>query len=96
MSADSIAGPPFKTDTVQFSINGKILRNPMKRHIYFCALAVLLAVPVALHADEAASPEARLKEALKNSMLQLRTVSGQLSDAQAQVSDLQSQNADVT
>jgi chromosome segregation ATPase len=67
----------------------------MRKQLFtLLALAALLA-PTTLHADEA-SNEARLKEALKNYILQLRTVTADRDNLQAQVTDLQSQKDTLT
>jgi len=58
------------------------------------AAGALLAAP-ALRADDA-SNIARLKDALKNTMLQLRTVSADRDNLQAQLTDLQSQKDTLT
>ena len=70
----------------------------MKRHLLFLfAGAALLAGPIAASGDDQSnSPEARLRDALRNTMLQLRTVTTDRDNLQAQVTDLQSQKDDLT
>lgn len=71
----------------------------MKRQpLLIAAAALLLAggLTAAVADDQSNSPEARLREALKNTMLQLRTVTADRDNLQAQVTDLQSQNTDLT
>jgi chromosome segregation ATPase len=65
----------------------------MKRHLLLALGAALLAIaPSASAQDQSSSPEARLREALRNTMLQLRTVTSDRDNLQAQLTDLQSQN----
>jgi uncharacterized protein (DUF3084 family) len=70
----------------------------MKRQLsILLGAAVLLAGGFAARADDQAnSPEARLRDALKNTMLQLRTVTTQNDNLQAQVNDLQAAKDDLT
>jgi len=63
--------------------------------ILILAGVALLAL-VSARGDDANSPETRLRDALKNTMLQLRTVTQQRDDLQNQVSDLQGQVDDTT
>jgi len=69
----------------------------MKRHFrLLLATAALFAGPFALHGqDQAASPEARLRDALRNTLLQLRSVTADRDNLQAQLTDLQSQKDDL-
>jgi len=69
----------------------------MKRQFFtLIAAAVLCAVPVAsLRADQDPAV-ARLKDALKNTMLQLRNVTADRDNLQSQLADLQSQNDALT
>jgi len=68
----------------------------MRHHLLtFLAASVLLAAAPALRADDA-TVIARLKEALKNTMLQLRTVSADRDNLQAQVTDLSAQKDTLT
>jgi chromosome segregation ATPase len=61
------------------------------------ASALLLAGSAAAPAqDQANTVETRLRDALKNTMLQLRTVTTDRDNLQAQVTDLQSQNDTLT
>lgn len=65
----------------------------MKLHLrLLLAFAVLLAGAFAAPGQEQAGTESRLRDALKNTMLQLRTVTTDRDTLQAQVTDLQSQN----
>jgi chromosome segregation ATPase len=68
----------------------------MRNHllILFAAFA-LLAAPAG-RADDASTTESRLRDALRNTMLQLRSVSSDRDNLQAQLTDLQSQNDDLT
>jgi chromosome segregation ATPase len=69
----------------------------MKRHLtLILASAILLAGTSAVRADDQNSPEARLRDALRNTMIQLRTVSADRDNIQAQLTDLQSQKDDLT
>jgi chromosome segregation ATPase len=69
----------------------------MKRHLHLLlAAAALLAGIAAARGDDANSPVARLHDALKNTMLQLRTVTADRDNLQAQVTDLQSQKDTLT
>ena len=68
----------------------------MKRYFcYLLAATVLLAGGFAARADQA-SPESRLRDALKTTLLQLRTVTAKADDLQAQVDDLKTQNDQLT
>jgi septal ring factor EnvC (AmiA/AmiB activator) len=70
----------------------------MRTHpVILLAAAALLAGPFSARAqDQANSTESRLRDALKNTMLQLRTVTADRDNFQAQVTDLQSQNDTLT
>ena len=69
----------------------------MKRHLsLFLAGALLFAGAFAVQADDQASPEARLRDALRNTLLQLRTVTTDRDNLQGQVDDLKSQVDDLT
>jgi chromosome segregation ATPase len=70
----------------------------MKRHLFLLlGAATLLAGTFSATADDQAnSPEARLRDALRNTMLQLRTVTTDRDNLQGQVTDLQSQKDDLT
>ena len=60
------------------------------------AASAMLAATFAARADDQAnSPAARLKEVLKNTLMQLRTVTADRDALQAQVDDLKSQTADL-
>jgi len=72
------------------------LASKTKRHSPLPLLAALLFTGFAsASADEAASPEARLRDALRNTLLQLRTVTTDRDNLQAQLADLQSQKDDL-
>ena len=60
------------------------------------ASAALVAGPFSAPGQEQASVESRLRDALKNTMLQLRTVTTDRDNLQAQVTDLQSQTDTLT
>jgi septal ring factor EnvC (AmiA/AmiB activator) len=62
---------------------------------HFILLAALLCAVLPVHADDA-DTISRLKDALRNTMLQLRTVTADRDNLQAQTADLQSQNATLT
>lgn len=63
----------------------------MKRHLcLLLAASALAARPLTAAADEAGT-ESRLRDALKNTMLQMRTISADRDNLQAQVADLQGQ-----
>jgi septal ring factor EnvC (AmiA/AmiB activator) len=62
---------------------------------HFILLAALLCSVLPVHADDA-DTISRLKDALRNTMLQLRTVTADRDNLQAQTADLQSQNATLT
>jgi putative cell wall-binding protein len=65
----------------------------MKRHfLLLLASAALLALPFASPAQDQATTESRLRDALRNTLLQLRTVTTDRDNLQAQVTDLQTQN----
>jgi chromosome segregation ATPase len=69
----------------------------MKPHLHLLlASALFLAGAFAASAQEQASPESRLRDALRNTLLQLRTVTTDRDNLQAQVTDLQSQNDALT
>jgi bacterioferritin (cytochrome b1) len=69
----------------------------MKVHLrLLLSSALLLGCACAAPAQEQASPESRLRDALKNTLLQLRTVTTDRDNLQAQVTDLQSQNDTLT
>jgi chromosome segregation ATPase len=68
----------------------------MKIRSILILAGVALAALVPARGDDANSPETRLRDALKNTMLQLRTVTQQRDDLQNQVSDLQGQVDDTT
>jgi len=73
----------------------------MKRQFFLLLAATalvagLLTALTARGADQTGSPEARLRDALRNTMVQLRTVSTDRDNLQAQVTDLQSQKDDLT
>jgi chromosome segregation ATPase len=69
----------------------------MKLHLrLLLTSSVLLAGALAAPGQEQASTESRLRDALKNTMLQLRTVTTDRDNLQAQVTDLQSQNDTLT
>jgi len=59
-------------------------------------MALLAPALPASAADDANSPETRLREALRNTMLQLRTESAKNDDLSAQLTDLQSQKDALT
>ena len=65
----------------------------MKRNLL---LLLALGFPFASQAQDQASPETRLRDALKSTMLQLRTVTTDRDNLQAQVTDLQAQNDTLT
>ncbi len=67
----------------------------MKRFLLPLALGALLMGALAASADDQNSPEERLRETLKSTLLQLRSVTEQRDDLQAQVTDLQSQTKDL-
>jgi hypothetical protein len=70
----------------------------MKRSQYFLyliAAGILLAGACAAEADQAATPESRMRDALRNTMLQLRTVTTDRDNLQAQVDDLKSQKDEL-
>jgi septal ring factor EnvC (AmiA/AmiB activator) len=67
------------------------MRNQLLLAAAFCACAL-----PAARADQADTTETRLRDALRNTMLQLRTVTSDRDDLQAQVTDLQSQKDDLT
>jgi peptidoglycan hydrolase CwlO-like protein len=58
--------------------------------------AVVFSGAIVARADESNSPETRLREALRNTLLQLRTVNADRDNLQGQVTDLQSQKDDLT
>jgi chromosome segregation ATPase len=60
------------------------------------AAALLAGAVVTTRADQADTTESRLRDALRNTMLQLRTVTTDRDNFQAQVTDLQSQNDTLT
>jgi hypothetical protein len=64
--------------------------------ILFAAAALLAAAFPAAGQDQANSPETRLREALRNTVLQLRTVTTDRDNLQAQVTDLQTQTDQLT
>ena len=67
------------------------------RLLALIVLSGLLALALNAHADDQAnSPEARLRTALRNALLQMRTLSTQNDNLQAQVADLQSQKDELT
>jgi peptidoglycan hydrolase CwlO-like protein len=70
----------------------------MKLHLFLLlAAATLLTGAFPARADDQAnSPEARLRDALRNTMLQLRTVTTDRDNLQAQVDDLKSQTDTLT
>jgi peptidoglycan hydrolase CwlO-like protein len=65
----------------------------MKRHpfLLLAAAALLAGAFAASGDDQSNSPEARLRDALRSTMLQLRSVTSDRDNLQAQVTDLQSQ-----
>ena len=70
----------------------------MKRSQYFLhliAAGVLLAGACAANAEQAATPESRMRDALRNTMTQLRTVTTDRDNLQAQVDDLKSQKDEL-
>jgi len=67
----------------------------MRNHLLTLLAAIALLAAPAGRADDA-SNEARLRDALKNTMLQLRSVTTDRDNLQAQLSDLQSQKDDLT
>src|SRR5271165_503612 len=67
----------------------------MRNHLLTLLAATALLAAPAVRADDAAI-EARLKDALKNTMLQLRTVTIDRDNLQAQVTDLQTQKDTLT
>lgn len=70
----------------------------MKRHSFLliAAAALFAGAFAAGGADQTNSPEARLRDALRSALLQLRTVTTDRDNLQAQVTDLQSQKDDLT
>jgi len=68
----------------------------MKHPIFPFLAAFLLAAALASADDSSNSPEARLRDALRNTMLQLRTVTADRDNLQAQLTDLQTQNDTLT
>jgi len=70
----------------------------MKRALHLLlVVAVVFAGAIAARGeDQANSPEVRLKEALKNMALQMRTVTTDRDNLQAQVDDLKAQTTDLT
>lgn len=71
-------------------------RSFLARGPLLIAAALLACALAARGDDQASSAESRLRDALKNSMLQLRTVTADRDNLQAQVTDLQSQKDDLT
>jgi uncharacterized protein YoxC len=70
----------------------------MKRHLFLLLAAATLftgALPASAD-DQSNSPEARLRDALRNTMLQLRTVTTDRDNLSAQVDDLKSQTDTLT
>jgi chromosome segregation ATPase len=67
----------------------------MRNHLLTLLAATTLLAAPALRADDA-TVETRLREALKTTMLQLRTVTADRDNFQAQVADLQAQKDTVT
>jgi chromosome segregation ATPase len=65
-------------------------------HLILGAAIVFAGGVAARGDDQANSPEARLRDALKNTMMQLRTVTTDRDNLQAQVDDLKSQTTDLT
>jgi chromosome segregation ATPase len=67
----------------------------MRNHLLTLLAATALLAAPALRADDATA-ETRLKEALKNTLLQLRTVTADRDNLQAQLTDLQTQKDALT
>jgi len=69
----------------------------MRIHLFtLLALAALLLGAASVSRADQDTTETRLRDALKSTMLQLRTVTTDRDNLQAQVADLQSQNATLT
>ncbi|HEX4084284.1 MAG TPA: hypothetical protein VHY22_05195 [Chthoniobacteraceae bacterium] len=68
----------------------------MKRHPYLLIAGFALVTILSARGDDANSPENRLREMLKNTIVQLRTAEQQNDTLQSQVTDLQSQISDLT
>jgi len=68
----------------------------MKRHLFILTAAAIFLSAASMRADDANSPEARLRDALRNTMLQLRSVSTERDNLQAQNADLDSQKTALT
>ena len=68
----------------------------MKRHLSILLTASLLIAGAARGDDQASSPEARLRDALRNTMMQLRTVTTDRDNLQGQVDDLKTQTDTLT
>jgi len=64
--------------------------------LLIAAAALLAGAFAASGDDQASSPETRLRDALRNTMLQLRAVTSDRDNLQAQVTDLQAQNSTLT
>jgi chromosome segregation ATPase len=68
----------------------------MKQLLIITSGLLLIAGLITVRAQDQDSPETRLRDALKNTMLQLRTVTADRDNLQAQLTDLQSQKDDLT
>jgi peptidoglycan hydrolase CwlO-like protein len=69
----------------------------MKRHLLLIlTAAALLGAMAARGDDQSNSPEDRLRDAYKNAVMQLRTVTADRDNLQAQVTDLQTQKDTLT